>query len=507
MVRLERTIVLALAGLLLALSAGCTGSGSNKAGGNRARKPVVLTLANPIGDTEELDGFTKEVSRLSGGTIRVDVRSRWRFGQVNFENGLIGDVRADKADFGVVGSRSWESVGVTSLRALGAPFLIDSYALQERVVGSYIATEMLQDLRPIGLVGIGVLPGPLRRPLGIAHPLLKPSDYAGLRVGVQQSRVASATMRALGAKPVWVAARVTIAGLDGVEQHISAIQGEQYVKVGKYLSANVVLWPRPLVLFASRKAFFALTPAERHILRQAAADDVIAQTAVVRDTERADISTLCRAGHLQFLDASSADLAALRRAVQPVYDQLERDPQTRRYIREIEPMREGIRSEPVPGCTRSPQLAVKAGSLDGVYQFTATLSDLRAAGADPSELLPENYGAWIIVVDQGRFALAQENTPAHACSWAYGKLALKGNRIEFWVSDGGGITPTGATDKPGELYTYTWSLYRDTVTLGRVPGAVSPTPTMAKPWRRITRTPSPRFFDKRCPPPGKALSR
>ena len=122
---------------------------------------------------------------------------------MRYENGLIGDVRAGKADLGVVGSRAWDSVGVTSLRALVAPLLIDSYSLQDRVLRSPLIPEMLKGLRPLGLVGVGILPGALRNPVGITHPLLAPSDYAGLRIGVQQSRVASATMRALGATPVW----------------------------------------------------------------------------------------------------------------------------------------------------------------------------------------------------------------------------------------------------------------------------------------------------------------
>ena len=83
----------AVVGVALMALVGCAGSGSDKAGGKAAGKPLVLTLANPLGDSEEVQGFSAEVSRLSGGTIRIDVQSRWRFGQAAFENGLIKDVR------------------------------------------------------------------------------------------------------------------------------------------------------------------------------------------------------------------------------------------------------------------------------------------------------------------------------------------------------------------------------------------------------------------------------
>jgi TRAP-type C4-dicarboxylate transport system substrate-binding protein len=348
MVRIGRTGAVLTAGLVAMLLAGCAGPGVNKAGGQAARAPMVLTLVNPLGSSEEVDGFAGEVARLSGGTIRIDVRSRWRYGQVAFESGLIGDVRAGKADLGVAGSRAWDSVGVTSLRALGAPLLIDSYALQERVVASPLVAQMLKGLAPLGLVGLGVLPGPLRYPFGAARPLRGPSDYAGLRIGLPQSRVGSATVRALGGTPVWLGSGTPIAGLDGIEGGISLIQGSQYGRAGGYLTGNVVLWPRPLVVFASREALEKLTPAQQRILARAVAADVIPETNVLRDDQRTAIADLCRSHQLRLVVASSADLVPLRQAVQPVYAQLERDPGTRRQIAQIQAMRAGIAPEPAP---------------------------------------------------------------------------------------------------------------------------------------------------------------
>ena len=489
---------------VMAVLAGCTGPGVDKAGGTRARQPVVLTLANFIGQSAELDGFAGEVRRLSAGTMRIDIRSRWRRGQVDSENGLIGDVGAGKADLGVAGSRAWDSAGVSSFRALSAPLLITSYALQDRVLRSPVTGQMLRGLRPLGLAGIGVLPGPLRKPLGIARPLLRPSDYAGLRMGVQQSLVADATMRALGATPVWFPATGAMTGLDGIEEQISSIQGYQYDTVGRYLTANVSLWPRPLVLFANGKAWAALTPAQRRILSRAVTGDQAAETDVARGNERTDTAILCRRGLLRFLTASPADLAALRRAVQPVYRQLQRDPQTGRYIRQIEAMGTGVAAEPAPGCGHAARPAGKAGPLDGVWQFTTTAADLRALpGVSQGDIVPENYGTYTFVIDRGRFAFTQENR--QACTWAYGTFTVTGDRFEWLFTDGGGIAPDGAVNKPGEFFTFRWSLYRGMLTLYPVKGAVSPNPSLGKPWPRISTAPSARFLSKRCPPPAGAL--
>ena len=411
MVRMGWMTALLLVGAAAVPLAGCAGATVDKAGGARAAKPVVLTLANPLGDSEEVQGFAGEADRLSGGRLRIDVESRWRNGQTDFEDGLIGDVRDGKADLGVVGSRAWVSVGVTSFQALDAPLLIDSYALQDKVITSPMTGQMLKGLAPLGLAGLGVLPGPLRYPVAAARPLLGPSSYAGLRIGVQQSLVASATLRALGATPVWFPAAGPVTRLDGVEQSIGNLQSAPYDQVRLYLSANVVLWPRPLVLFASRKAFAKLTTSQQHILQQAVTEDVTEETAFVRSNELTATADLCRSRQLRFVTASPADVTALRRAVQPVYAQLDRDPATRREIAQIEVMRPRVAPEPAPHCPRAPVPGAEVGQLDGVWRFTVTRAEMTAAGAQLSELLPANYGTWTVVIDHGRFAWVTQNPP------------------------------------------------------------------------------------------------
>ena len=494
--------------LVLIVLAGCGGSTADKAGGASGQQPRILTMANPAGGSGELDGFAGEVARLSGGTLRIQVQNSWRVGQARYETGLINDVRAGKADLGWAGSRAWDSVGVMSLRALHAPLLIDSYAVQERVVQSPLVGEMLAGLEPIGLVGLGVLPGPMRKPLGISKPLVTPADYAGLTIGVQQSLVADQTMRALGARPVWFPVMGKIDRFDGIEQQTAAIDGNRYDTIGKHLTANVNLWPRPLVIFAGRKVFDSLRPEQRNALQQAAANVIPAQTAALRGDEQDAAGNLCRSRKLEFQTASPHDLAALRTAVQPVYDALARDPQTRKFLAAIAAVGKGVPAESAPPCRATGQTDGQAAGasspLDGLYRVTTTAQDLRAAGTPAGDVVPENYGTWTYVFDRDRFAFTQENKDA--CTWGYGTFAVKGHQVEWRFTDGGGIAPNNAYNKPGEFFVFGWSLYRETLTLTAVPGA-SPENFRAMTWQRISTTPSTRPFSKRCPPPANALPR
>ena len=115
----------------------------------------------------------------------------------------------------------------------------------------------------------------------------------------------------------------------------------------------------------------------------------------------------------------------------------------------------------------------------------------------------ENWGDWVYVFDRGRFAITQENS--EACTWGYGTFSVVGSQMTWTFTDGGGIAPNGAQNKPGEHFVFGLSAYRDTLTVTPVEGAISPSNFRAKPWRRLSSTPSRRFFSKRCPPPAAAL--
>jgi TRAP-type C4-dicarboxylate transport system substrate-binding protein len=103
--------------------------------------------------------------------------------------------------------------------------LITSYEQQERVLQAPVAGRMLAGLDRARLVGLALLPGPLRRMLGVKTDFFDAADFRGTRVGIQEGRVAEATMRALGATPVPLPAQARIDAVDGYEQQLASISG------------------------------------------------------------------------------------------------------------------------------------------------------------------------------------------------------------------------------------------------------------------------------------------
>jgi TRAP-type C4-dicarboxylate transport system substrate-binding protein len=499
---MTRAALLVISGLAaVTLLAGCLGGGSDRVGGDRAADARVLTILDPFSNGSEVAAFDNEVARLSNGALRIRVVDGTDDGP-GYEAAAIRAMQGGRADLAIAGTRAWDQFGAKRLRALDAPLLIDSYRLEGRVLASEIVDPMLKELRPLDMVGIGILPGPIRRPFGTSRRLAAPSDFSGTTIGTQQSRVADATMRALGATPRRLPAdERDLPRLDGIERQARGIEGDRLEVEGSHLTTNVDLWPRALVVFASERSYGDLSRDEHRILRTAAANVVRKKAANEAGAEVEAAGNICRTGHTTFDSATPAELGALRRAVGPVYRDLERDPRTRAAIHAIERLKRQVADPPavVPGCRRAAGTPASNGTtkLDGVWTM-----DTDRSAAVP-EYSPENWGHWVFVFDRGSFAITQENKPS--CTWGYGKFTVDGNRTSWTFTDGGGIAPSGATNKPSEFFVFDLSAYRDTLTLAPVKGQISPLGFRAKPWRRVSDTPTRRYFSKRCPPPAAAL--
>jgi TRAP-type transport system periplasmic protein len=430
---LNAVVAVGAAVAFMAVAAGCAGAGDDRAGGKPEPTALTLTMANGLYRPEELQPFADEVARLSGGKMRIEFRDRWLgWPWRRPESAVIHDVAAGKADLGWVGSRAWDDVGVSSFNALHAPLLVDSYALQGEVLESGIPGEMLKALEPLHLVGLGILPSPLRKLLGVERPLTQPADFRGQRIGITESRVARETLRALGATAIVIPPGSQIGGLDGIEQQVESIESNTYDAAARYLTTNINLWPRPLVVFMNEAAFAALESAQRDVLREALRKALPETLAATRSRERDAAAALCRRG-LSFVVATGADMSSLREALAPVYQKLERDDQTRSFITRIGKLRQAlsVSAETLPACSTG-ERSVSAAIPDGVYTNTTTADDARRARIPAGNpfygLLPTRHR---LVLKSGDFVMYDISSDGHTEVGASGKYSLYRDRIIF----------------------------------------------------------------------------
>jgi TRAP-type C4-dicarboxylate transport system substrate-binding protein len=384
--------VAAVAGLLASCAGLATGP-RNKAGG--AHEARVLRLADTgstLAFTPSVEYFVSRVAELSHGQLRVDVVHRWGQFEPDAERQEVRAVAAGKVDLGWVGARVFDTMGVNDLQALQAPMLIDSYPLAKAVVTSDVADVMLKSVAPLGVQGIGMLVNGLRKPIATHKPFTGPASWHGATFATYGSQVQSASIRALGARPVVkYGPPLNLALADrtvqGFEKSLFIYVNNAMTVRAPYVTINVNLWPELDMLVAHPGSLSSLDDQQRGWLRQASGE-ATRRSFHVGDDDATLLRELCDSGS-RVAVASPADLAALRQAFAPVYAAIERNPTTRSAVARIEALKGRLGPQPsmrVPaGCTgEAPRVQALPASararFAGTYRWTLTRADASANG-------------------------------------------------------------------------------------------------------------------------------
>jgi TRAP-type transport system periplasmic protein len=338
--------------------------GGDKAGGLPASAgPLVLRLADTpydVSDSPAVEFFVHRLEQLSRGTIRIAVTNQLGNYAPDAEVQVIRAVASGGFDLGWVGSRVFDTVGDTSFDALSAPMLIDNYRLENAVVASWIVSQMLTSLNHVGVSGLAVFGAALRYPISARRALLAPSNWQRIRFGTYRSEVQQDTIRALGADPVEAFGTYRTIDVDSGKIQAFELDLRRYLRTGaillaRYVTVNVPLWPEFDVLFANPRRLGSLSVAQRTWIREAAAAAAIRSVGLAHESA-SEIEQACEEG-ARFVYASPADLAGLRRAFTVVYQQLAQDPQTNRFLGQIESLK---RATP-PGPPDAPPRNCRAG--------------------------------------------------------------------------------------------------------------------------------------------------
>ena len=158
---------------LAVIAAGCGEDGATtKAGGEDAPVTLRLGTEGPQGRPEgnQMEEFARQVQQLSGGGVTIELA--WEAADTATGEvppaGRPGRGRhgaGRRAGHGHDPGRAWDRMGVPTLQALTAPFLVTSNELTERVTGGEFAEDMLAGLDEIGITGLALMPDALRHSL------------------------------------------------------------------------------------------------------------------------------------------------------------------------------------------------------------------------------------------------------------------------------------------------------------------------------------------------------
>jgi TRAP-type C4-dicarboxylate transport system substrate-binding protein len=436
-----RTALLALVLAAVAL-AGCSGGDATKAGGSGA--PVTLRIGT--NDTsgrpgaDQIEEFARQVEELSGGRIRIE--AVWEAaGKAadDWDQQVARLVVSRELDMGLIPARAWDTEGVTSLRALHAPFLVTSDELLDRIATGELADEMLDGLDKAGVVGLALLPEGLRHPFSFGDPLLSLDDYADTHIRTPRSDVAYAIFEALGATPDDLIGEefsqaIADGSLTAADSAFalanSTLEGGTTVATG-----NVTFFPKANTLVVNADAFADLDEVQRGLLDEAAARTL--QWAIeATPTDREAAETYCGQSSSIVL-AGGADVAALEQAASPVYRELEKDPKTKDLIDRIRELKSEIgapESGRVELCGSSAGGGAGATSggdpsvLNGVWRVDLTYEEGVAAGL-PKGVAAHEMGLQTIRMEDGQYEWRwRARDGEHDCPGTY---EISGDVVRF----------------------------------------------------------------------------
>jgi TRAP-type transport system periplasmic protein len=462
-------LVLAATAAFTVAACGASSASDDKAGG--PGMPVVLRLANTggsIDQTPAVEDFVKQVEKLSGGNVRIEVVDQWAEFASDAEQQVVRDVATDEVDLGWVGTRVFDTMGVQTFQALTAPMLVDSYALENAVIESGITDQMMEGLDDLGVVGLGVLADGLRRPIGVTGPILGPADWRGITFGTLMSNGQAEAIRALGATPAQVFGSEREEALergtiDGFELSMWLYSNPKWPPIAPHVTANVNLWPQMDVLLANAARLEALTAEQRAWLEEAVRD-AAARSATLANKDVQAVEAACGSG-ARFAEASAADLAALEAAFAPVYANLERHPDTKAFIERIQEHKDS--TPPGPGlaipsdCTgvapeqATPPIGTAPANLNGTYRYVLTQEDADKVGdtdtgypnVNTIKLKDGQLEGGCFGADGGTYSVDDDQITFHSIEYG------TNSTVTFSVDDQGSLhlTPVPPID-PGDAF-------------------------------------------------------
>jgi TRAP-type C4-dicarboxylate transport system substrate-binding protein len=410
-VRLRRFAALGLAGALLA-SCGKTSSGTPAPGAQAGVRPgpVAITVADwePAGRPSNLPlgEFKSRVEKLSSGSMSVRIRTEADAS----DRAVIDKVRNGEFQLAVVAARAWSDVGVTSLKALQAPFLIESSEHAAVVAADEeLTADLLSGLESVDVTGLVIFPETPRHFFSFSDPIVRPSDLAGLTVRSVGSAETNGLFDALGARAIDNEGDAFRQGI--AEGTIGAVDWGFISTLDPAVSrttatGNVTPYTKFNTLVVNSKFWSDLDNGRRSIISAAAA---AMRTWSLKDT-RSDpeaAHAFCKAGGRVVL-AEPDQVVAFRSATEALSRRLAADAATATRIAAIDRLGAEVTASAVEPCdpviTKS-SIQPDGGELpNGVYRAELTDDYLVAQGVTNPQ---NNNGIWTWRFDDGHWTMDQ----------------------------------------------------------------------------------------------------
>lgn len=204
------------------------------------------------------------------------------------------------------------------------PWLFPSHEVAWRALDGPLGELGERWLREKGFVGLAWGANGFRQLTNGRRPIRRPEDLSGIKFRVAGTRMYLRIFRLLGGNAVTMNFGEVFSSLqqgviDGQENPLSVIVSSRLYEVQRH----VTLWNYsfdPLILSMNAASFEGLSPEWKEVFRASAREAMRYQRELVAREDRV-LPDVLRSKGMEVVRLSEAELAAFRRAVEPIYDE------------------------------------------------------------------------------------------------------------------------------------------------------------------------------------------
>jgi tripartite ATP-independent transporter DctP family solute receptor len=271
------------------------------------------------------------LQRESHGRIGLSV---YHAGQLGRESDTINLARFAALDIVRVNMAALNNP-FPATRILSLPYVLDSVAHMRRALDGAVGKEILRAFSARGLVGLAFYDSGARCFYNARHPVVTPADLRGLKIRVPPSDIFMSMARALGANPTPLSYGEVFSALqtgliDGAENNWPSFLSSRQFEVARYWSQTEHSYS-PEALLMSQQRFLKLSPRDRDLIVDAAAESVAPMRAHWDRTEAEARNTVLASG-VQLVEV---DRGAFQRAAQPMLMNYLQQPDLKRLYQRI----------------------------------------------------------------------------------------------------------------------------------------------------------------------------
>ncbi len=281
-------------------------------------RPLRSAEAHPADypTTRAVERMSELLSQRTDGRLRIRIYSGGQLGEEKdtLEITIFGGLDINRINLAPLNTIAPETL------APSLPFIFSDTAHMRRALDGAPGEAVLESLAPHGLIGLCFYDSGARSFYNKRRPIHTPADMRGMKIRVQNSDLYVSLVEALGANatpmPYGEVYQALVQGvIDGAENNWPSFDSSRHFEVARHYSLTQHLMT-PEVLVMSRRAWAALSAADRDLVR-AAARESVPYMRTLWDAREAEAEARIRASGLDVVE--EIDREAFQRATAPVW--------------------------------------------------------------------------------------------------------------------------------------------------------------------------------------------